>query len=87
MHTREFGSHLTNVLRCLQRRRTVSGTVTELVGWEHSMKNEYDHRPLKKRTAARQCGELNNLMKSLGLEELRGRFYTPFQQDVATTTV
>ena len=41
IHTREFGSHLTNVLRCLQLQAhgyTVS--VTELVGWEHSMKNE-----------------------------------------------
>jgi len=41
LHTREFGSQLTNVLRCL--RLEASGyqvTVTELVGWEHSLKNE-----------------------------------------------
>ena len=41
IHTREFGSHLTNVLRCLQlEARGYQLTVTELVGWEHSMKNE-----------------------------------------------
>lgn len=41
IHTREFGSHLTNVLRCLLlQARGYQVTVTELVGWEHSMKNE-----------------------------------------------
>lgn len=41
IHTREFGSHLTNVLRCLQLEANgYQVTVTELVGWEHSMKNE-----------------------------------------------
>src|SRR6187551_1785153 len=41
LHTREFGSQITNVLRCLQLEAAgYSVTVTELVGWEHSMKNE-----------------------------------------------
>ena len=41
IHTREFGSHLTNVLRCLYlEAHGYNVTVTELVGWEHSMKNE-----------------------------------------------
>lgn len=41
LHTREFGSQLTNVLRCLQLEAAgYTVTVTELVGWEHSMKNE-----------------------------------------------
>ena len=41
IHTREFGSHITNVLRCLQlESHGYDVTVTELVGWEHSMKNE-----------------------------------------------
>lgn len=41
IHTREFGSQLTNVLRCLQlEAHGYTVTVTELVGWEHSMKNE-----------------------------------------------
>jgi hypothetical protein len=41
LHTREIGSHLTNVLRCLLlESHGYQVTVTELVGWEHSMKNE-----------------------------------------------
>lgn len=41
LHAREFGSQLTNVLRCLQlQAHGYSVTVTELIGWEHSMKNE-----------------------------------------------
>ena len=41
LHTRELGSQLTNVLRCLYlESQGYSVTVTELVGWEHSLKNE-----------------------------------------------
>ena len=41
LHTREMGSQLTNVLRCLYlESQGYSVTVTELVGWEHSLKNE-----------------------------------------------
>jgi hypothetical protein len=41
LHTREVGSQLTNVLRCLYlESQGYTVTVTELVGWEHSMKNE-----------------------------------------------
>lgn len=41
LHTRELGSQLTNVLRCLYLEACgYQVTVTELVGWEHSMKNE-----------------------------------------------
>ncbi len=41
IHRREFGSHLTNVLRALVLQGTgYQVTVTELVGWEHSLKNE-----------------------------------------------
>ncbi len=41
LHTRELGSHLTNVLRCLLlEAHGYDVTVTELVGWEHSLKNE-----------------------------------------------
>jgi len=42
LHRREFGSHLTNVIRCLfLNAHGYKVTVTELVGWEHSMKNEF----------------------------------------------
>jgi hypothetical protein len=41
IHRREFGSHLTNVFRTLfLRAHGFKVTVTELVGFEHSMKNE-----------------------------------------------
>lgn len=42
IHRREFGSHLTNVIRALVLEAFgYQVTVTELVGWEHSMKNEF----------------------------------------------
>ena len=41
IHTRELGSQITNVLRCLHLEASgYQVTVTELVGWEHSLKNE-----------------------------------------------
>lgn len=41
LHRREFGSHLTNVVRALTlAAHGYQVTVTELVGWEHSAKNE-----------------------------------------------
>ncbi len=41
LHSREFGSHFTNVLRALVLEAAgYKVTVTELLGWEHSMKNE-----------------------------------------------
>jgi hypothetical protein len=40
-HRREFGSHLTNVIRALALEAMgYQVTVTELAGWEHSLKNE-----------------------------------------------
>ncbi|MBX3158550.1 MAG: SAM-dependent methyltransferase [Deltaproteobacteria bacterium] len=41
LHRRELGSHLTNVVRALAlQAHGYKVTVTELVGWEHSAKNE-----------------------------------------------
>ena len=41
IHRREFGSHLTNVMRALfLESKGYKVRVTELTGWEHSMKNE-----------------------------------------------
>src|SRR5262249_12991920 len=41
LHRRELGSHLTNVIRGLAlEAHGYKVTVTELVGWEHSAKNE-----------------------------------------------
>ncbi|GBU15551.1 SAM-dependent methyltransferase [Polaromonas sp.] len=79
LHTREFGSHITNVLRCLQLEANgYQVTVTELVGWEHSMKNELilASRPAKPdaaKTGAAQT-RLQQVLDELGLDELRARF-------------
>lgn len=76
IHTREFGSHVTNVLRCLQlEAHGYQVGVTELVGWEHSLKNELiiaRYQNLPRRRAAER---LNELLGMLGLEELRHRFF------------
>jgi len=75
IHTREFGSLITNVLRCLLlESHGYHLTVTELVGWEHSLKNELiiASRKDTRRKNARQRSEL--ILKELNLEELRDRF-------------
>jgi len=66
---------VTNVLRCLQLEANgYQVTVTELVGWEHSMKNEL--------ILARKVGpgkasartRLAQVLDELGLPVLRSRF-------------
>ena len=79
LHTREFGSQITNVLRCLQLEASgYQVTVTELVGWEHSMKNELilasrPARPNPTKTREAQ-GRLQRVLAELGLGELSVRF-------------
>ncbi len=71
LHTREIGSQLTNVLRCLYLdSQGYSVTVTELVGWEHSMKNELilARYTGQKRRSARE--RLEALLAQFGLEAL-----------------
>ncbi|HEU0186787.1 MAG TPA: SAM-dependent methyltransferase [Gallionellaceae bacterium] len=76
IHTREFGSHVTNVLRCLQlEAHGYQVTVTELVGWEHSMKNELIVASYKKLPGKRAAERLQDILQQLGLEELSGRFF------------
>jgi hypothetical protein len=71
LHTRELGSQITNVLRCLYLEASgYQVTVTELVGWEHSMKNELI---LAKYTGAKKVSAANHLREVLtqfGLDEL-----------------
>ncbi len=61
LHRREFGAHLTNVIRALVlQARGYKVTVTEVVGWEHSLKNELilarrvhaEHRGARRRLEA-----------------------------------
>jgi hypothetical protein len=78
IHTREFGSHVTNVLRCLQlEAHGYQLNVTELVGWEHSMKNELIIATRKGPPQRRAAVRLHELLGMLGLQELRGRFFLP----------
>ena len=77
IHTREFGSHVTNVLRCLQlESHGYQVTVTELVGWEHSMKNELIVASYQNLPRERPAARLRELLKTLGLEEMNERFFT-----------
>jgi hypothetical protein len=75
LHTREMGSQLTNVLRCLYlESQGYQVTVTELVGWEHSMKNDLilaQYAGQKKKSAA---DRLQALLVEFGLENLKSRF-------------
>lgn len=75
IHTREFGSHVTNVLRCLElEAHGYQVTVTELVGWEHSMKNELiiaKYTGQKKRSALERGQQL---LEQLNLGSLGARF-------------
>ena len=75
IHTREFGSQITNVLRCLQLEAAgYSVTVTELVGWEHSMKNEliiakYTGQPRKNAQE-----RMDAILTEFNLQDLQHRF-------------
>ena len=79
LHTREMGSQITNVLRCLHLEANgYQVTVTELVGWEHSMKNELiiaKYTGQKKRAAGER---LQAILAEFGIEDAMGvRFQLP----------
>ena len=66
-HRREFGSHLTNVLRALAlQAEGYSVTVTELTGWEHSLKNELLLGRKMRREDARARQRLDALLAETG---------------------
>ena len=75
IHTREFGSQVTNVLRCLLlEAHGYQLSVTELVGWEHSMKNELivaRHSGTPRGNARERAAQL---MRELNLMDLEARF-------------
>ena len=79
IHTRELGSHLSNVLRCLLlESHGYQVTVTELVGWEHSMKNELiiakkmTEKAGRPSQIARERAEA--ILREFNIEELAPRF-------------
>lgn len=75
IHTRELGSQITNVLRCLElEAHGYQVTVTELVGWEHSMKNELiiaKYTGQRKRSARERALQI---LQQFNLMELAPRF-------------
>lgn len=89
LHTREMGSQITNVLRCLYLEACgYQVTVTELVGWEHSMKNELiiARRTGRPNRAAAQ--RLRALLQEFGLNNLLDtRFTLPADNAVDNETV
>ena len=76
LHTREMGSQLTNVMRCLYlESQGYKVTVTELVGWEHSLKNELilaQYTGHKKHSARER---LRALVEQFGLQTLAQQRY------------
>ena len=75
LHTREFGSQITNVLRCLQlEAHGYQVSVTELVGWEHSMKNELIIAQYKDLPRRKPAERLREMLERIGLQELKERF-------------
>ena len=75
IHTREFGAQVTNVLRGLQlEAHGYQVTVTELVGWEHSMKNELIIAQYKNLPRAQPRERLVDALDAFGLTALAPRF-------------
>ena len=75
LHTREIGSHLTNVLRCLQlESQGYQVTVTELVGWEHSMKNEIIIAKFIGQKNNKSKSRIKNILDEFQLQELQSKF-------------
>lgn len=78
LHTREFGSQITNVLRCLQlEAHGYQVSVTKLVGWEHSMKNELIIAQYKNLPRRKPGERLDEILGMFGLAQLRERFFAP----------
>jgi len=74
-HSREFGSHLTNVLRCLKlESQGYQVTVTEFTGWEHSLKNELILAELKNSRSPKVDQKIEFLLEDYGLTDLKHRF-------------
>ncbi|NUM59639.1 MAG: SAM-dependent methyltransferase [Bdellovibrionaceae bacterium] len=75
IHTREFASHLTNVLRCLLlEAHGYQVTVTEFVGLEHSMKNELIIARKIEGPRFRTFERIQDLLSQTGIDELKTRF-------------
>ena len=79
LNTRKLGSQITNVLRCLYLEACgYQVTVTELVGWEHSMKNELIIARQTGHQKHAAAGRLRAILEEFGLTNLlETRFRLP----------
>lgn len=69
LHRRELGSHLTNVIRGLVlEAHGYKVTVTELVGWEHSAKNELILAKRVNRFDRKARATLRDVLSRFGIE-------------------
>jgi hypothetical protein len=89
LHRRELGSHLTNVVRGLVlEAHGYKVTVTELVGWEHSAKNELILGKRVQKFDPRARAELRAVLERFGIEpalvrDLRARGLDPTAEPTA----
>ncbi|MCA1825600.1 MAG: SAM-dependent methyltransferase [Myxococcales bacterium] len=68
IHRREIGAHLTNVVRALALQSLgYQVTVTELTGWEHSLKNELILARRVHREHREKRKELEHLLETTGI--------------------
>lgn len=75
LHTREFGSHLTNILRCLYLESMgYQVTVTEFVGLEHSVKNELIIAKNIHQKNKKSEQDLKYILQHFKLEAIQHRF-------------
>jgi hypothetical protein len=75
---REFGAHVTNVIRGLVlEAHGYKVRITELTGLEHSMKNELILAERHQRSNAQARGELNRLIDQLGVKPALLDMMTP----------
>ncbi|MNY29145.1 hypothetical protein D3C86_1631710 [compost metagenome] len=66
------------MLRCLQlEAHGYQVSVTELVGWEHSMKNELIIAQFKDLPTRKPAERLTEMLERIGLQELKDRFFVP----------
>jgi hypothetical protein len=75
LHTREFGSTVTNSLRCLLLESYgYQVTVTEFTGFEHSLKNELIIAKRIDQKRGNAVDRINGILTELNLNELAHRF-------------
>jgi Methyltransferase domain len=88
LHAREMGSQITNVLRCLYLEACgYQVTVTELVGWEHSMKNELILARYTGQRKHSSADRLGAILQEFGLAPLLDTRFTRLQDNAQDNAV